>query len=104
MAFEGIQPAIESARCPACQAPALRRSPSRTVFERFRKRLTVKRLHRCGSCKWRGWIVPAGVESHTNAPVVWCAPPQLDEIDKALAPLWRPLSKEARTEAVDGGD
>ena len=101
MAFNEVQPVIDSARCPACQSETLRRSPARTAFERFRKRITVKRLHRCGSCRWRGWVVPSGVEFQSKSAVVWCAPPELDEIDNALAPLLRPASRASGAETVD---
>jgi hypothetical protein len=50
--------------CPVCKAPALKRSHTRTSFERFRKKHTLKRPFRCHHCKWRGWID----ETHLSYP------------------------------------
>jgi hypothetical protein len=44
--------------CPSCLKPAAYRSKARTVFERFRKGRTQKRLYRCEKCGWRGWLMP----------------------------------------------
>jgi FlaA1/EpsC-like NDP-sugar epimerase len=44
--------------CPACQSSALHRSRARTLAERLRRSYSDKRLFRCTSCDWRGWLVP----------------------------------------------
>ena len=44
--------------CPSCQRNAAHRSKARNWFERFRKARTDKRLYRCESCGWRGWLLP----------------------------------------------
>jgi hypothetical protein len=41
--------------CPHCESANIHRSKTRSVFERVRRRLTHKRLHRCHDCGWRGW-------------------------------------------------
>jgi uncharacterized protein with PIN domain len=42
--------------CPQCNETALRRSHSASNFEKYRKRHTNKRIFRCHSCGWRGWL------------------------------------------------
>jgi hypothetical protein len=36
----------------------MHRSHARSVFERARKALSVKRPFRCDDCGWRGWLIP----------------------------------------------
>jgi hypothetical protein len=38
----------------------LRRSPTRSRWERWRKEITGKRPYRCRMCRWRGWK-PIGI-------------------------------------------
>jgi uncharacterized protein with PIN domain len=48
---------VESvALCPKCGAASLRRSRSEGRIERFRKKYSSKRVFRCHSCEWRGWV------------------------------------------------
>ncbi len=44
--------------CPKCNSSNLRRSRTRTRWERWRKEITGKRLYRCRECQWRGWKSP----------------------------------------------
>lgn len=41
--------------CPNCNSTNLRRSPTRSRWERWRKEITGKRPYRCRGCQWRGW-------------------------------------------------
>jgi hypothetical protein len=41
--------------CPNCQSTRLRRSATRSRWERWRKEITGKRPYRCCECNWRGW-------------------------------------------------
>lgn len=70
-------------RCPACGSTDLHRSQSRTLLERFRKRFTVERLHRCRECSWRGW----GLETHQIQADKWTMEqerPDFAAVDAAL--------------------
>lgn len=46
--------------CPKCQSDNIRRSRTRSRWERWRKEITGKRPYRCRACNWRGWL-PIGV-------------------------------------------
>jgi hypothetical protein len=41
--------------CPRCHSTDLRRSATRSRWERWRKEITGKRPYRCLACRWRGW-------------------------------------------------
>lgn len=41
--------------CPKCNSRDLRRSQTRSRWERWRKEITGKRPYRCRVCQWRGW-------------------------------------------------
>ena len=41
--------------CPNCNSTDLRRSHTRSRWERWRKEITGKRPYRCRACQWRGW-------------------------------------------------
>ena len=41
--------------CPKCHSASLRRSATRSRWERWRKEITGKRPYRCRACRWRGW-------------------------------------------------
>ena len=42
--------------CPKCQSKEIRRSRSRSRWERWRKEITGKQPYRCRACNWRGWM------------------------------------------------
>jgi predicted RNA-binding Zn-ribbon protein involved in translation (DUF1610 family) len=44
--------------CPSCGGHEVHRSKARSLYERFRKAHTPKRLFRCHHCGWRGWLAP----------------------------------------------
>lgn len=48
------------AHCPSCKSDRLRRSRTRSRWERWRKEITGRRPYRCLSCNWRGWL-PIGI-------------------------------------------
>lgn len=48
------------AHCPKCKSHDIRRSPTRSRWERWRKEITRKRPYRCRACQWRGWL-PIGL-------------------------------------------
>ena len=50
--------------CPKCNSKDVRRSRTQSRWERWRKEITGKRLYRCRSCNWRGWMVVDLAESH----------------------------------------
>ena len=64
-------------QCPECQSADLRRSRSRSVWERWRRQITSKRLYICGACRWRGWGANTG--PHRDAA-------QREAAARALAP------------------
>jgi hypothetical protein len=43
-------------QCPKCHSKNLRRSRTRSRWERWRKEITSKRPYRCRACQWRGWL------------------------------------------------
>lgn len=45
-----------TALCPKCKVLALRRSHTRTKFERFKREHSGMRIFRCHACSWRGWL------------------------------------------------
>ena len=42
--------------CPKCHSENVRRSRTRSRWERWRKEITSKRPYRCRACNWRGWL------------------------------------------------
>ena len=46
--------------CPECRSENVRRSRTRSRWERWRKEITHKRPYRCRACNWRGWLA-AGI-------------------------------------------
>lgn len=51
---------LHVAKCPKCDSRSIRRSPTRSRWERLRKDITGKRPYRCRECQWRGWL-PIGL-------------------------------------------
>ncbi|OFW16265.1 MAG: hypothetical protein A3H29_15860 [Acidobacteria bacterium RIFCSPLOWO2_02_FULL_67_21] len=43
-------------QCPKCNSHNLRRSRTRSRWERWRKEITGRRPYRCRACDWRGWL------------------------------------------------
>lgn len=64
--------------CPLC-GDTCQRSKARGIHERIRKRLTPKRLLRCGRCGWRGWrlLLDDGLRAAISA-----EPVDLEQLDK----------------------
>lgn len=52
--------------CPKCKSENLRRSRTRSRWERWRKEITGRRPYRCRACNWRGWL-PIGVADTVEA-------------------------------------
>ena len=46
--------------CPKCKSADLRRSRSRSIWERWRRQLTSTRKFTCNACHWRGWSADTG--------------------------------------------
>ena len=42
--------------CPKCSSEEVRRSRTRSRWERWRRDITGKRPYRCRECDWRGWL------------------------------------------------
>ena len=42
-------------QCPKCESQGIHRSRSKSPWERWRREITGKRIHRCRDCGWRGW-------------------------------------------------
>jgi FlaA1/EpsC-like NDP-sugar epimerase len=70
--------------CPKCPSGRLVRSRSHSMTERAWKQFTARRLFRCESCSWRGWLLPsdAGELPSIEAPLI----PDLSPLDYAMAP------------------
>lgn len=75
---------LRTGMCPTCQM-VLRRSRSRSPFEKLRKRFTTKRPYRCPNCGWRKWVSPAGVASHPDYWIVKRDDPDLQPVDESVA-------------------
>jgi predicted RNA-binding Zn-ribbon protein involved in translation (DUF1610 family) len=71
--------------CPACGSHRVFRSKTRTAFERYRRRFTMKRPYRCHTCNWRGWA-PDGTQAVAPDDGLDAAtpPPDLGAINAAL--------------------
>ena len=52
--------------CPNCKSDNIRRSRTRSRWERWRKEITGKRPYRCRECNWRGWL-PIGLGDTLDA-------------------------------------
>lgn len=52
--------------CPKCKSGNIRRSRTRSRWERWRKEITGRRPFRCRACNWRGWL-PVGVADAIEA-------------------------------------
>ena len=66
--------------CPNCQSDDIRRSRTRTRWERWRKEITGKRPYRCRGCNWRGWLpieVGDALDSHARSKRYLADPPNL---------------------------
>jgi hypothetical protein len=65
--------------CPKCHSKNLRRSATRSRWERWRKEITGKCPYRCRECNWRGWKSFGGLEDERTSPqaVVVADPPNL---------------------------
>ena len=55
-------------RCPKCRSEDVRRSRTRSRWERWRKEITGKRPYRCRRCNWRGWLLidPSEIDRATR--------------------------------------
>ena len=42
--------------CPRCGSKRFYRSRHRTAWELWRKKISERRLYRCHTCQWRGWL------------------------------------------------
>jgi len=61
-AFYKINPALGI--CPSCKASGtLNRSHSRSLYEKFINRFTIKKIYSCKSCGWRGSIRTIAITS-----------------------------------------
>lgn len=61
-------------RCPKCDSEDIRRSRTKTRWERWRKDITGKRPYRCMACRWRGWMLVRVGESHDRSQTQSTAP------------------------------
>lgn len=52
--------------CPHCKSDNIRRSRTRSRWERLRKEITRRRPYRCRECNWRGWM-PIGLGDMLDA-------------------------------------
>ena len=57
--------------CPRCKSEDIHRSRTKSMWERWRKEITAKRVYRCRACGWRGWGADDG--------------PRLDEVARQRA-------------------
>lgn len=73
----------DKAACRSCGSARLFRSPSRSILDRARKRLTSSRLYECGACGWRGWRLQIA-NATPPAPHTAFASPDLQALDVAL--------------------
>ena len=66
--------------CPSCQSDNIRRSRTRSRWERWRKEITGKRPYRCRACNWRGWLamgVGDAIDARSDARRRAADPPNL---------------------------
>jgi hypothetical protein len=66
--------------CGGCGSRRTHRSHIRTVPERLRKAVTLKRLFRCRDCGWRGWRLPLDGLA-VAATIATDQPPDLRSVD-----------------------
>ena len=76
--------------CPDCGSSTLFRSKARSVAERMRRRWSDRRLYRCTTCGWRGWLRPLHVSEAEAADPA--AIPDLAALDAA----WQTSSPDVR--------
>jgi len=77
--------------CPSCQSQTLYRSRARTLPERIRRKMSVRRLFRCTNCDWRGWLIPLQFSDADAVEPV--SAPNLAALDVALQTLEPPLRR-----------
>ena len=67
-------------RCPSCRKGFVHRSRARGRLERLRRLYGTRRLFRCDTCGWRGWLdlMDRGVSAETGE-----APVDLEVLDRA---------------------
>ncbi len=70
--------------CQSCGSSRLFRSPSRSILDRARKRLSRTRLYECGACGWRGWRPPIANATPLPEPSPAFSAPDLQALDVAL--------------------
>ena len=56
-----------TAICPKCEEVSLRRSHTKTRFERFKREHSGMRIFRCHACGWRGWLDEAKLRYSNNS-------------------------------------
>lgn len=66
--------------CPRCRGLA-HRSRARRFDQVVRKSFTPKRLFRCSSCGWRGWLLPLDTVTPQSIPFSTLPPPDLRALD-----------------------
>lgn len=77
MVEPALTPPLHAGVCPRCSGWA-HRSHARKAFERLRRGWSAKRLHRCHSCGWRGWLEP--IEHPTAWPPTQGQPHELGDL------------------------
>jgi len=66
--------------CPVCKLTSAHRSKARWFGERLFKLVTSRRIFRCDSCGWRGWVIP--MEQGAGLPVDPPVDVDLEKIDQ----------------------
>jgi FlaA1/EpsC-like NDP-sugar epimerase len=77
--------------CPKCRSLTLHRSRARGVPERVRRHFSTLRPFRCGSCDWRGWLLPlqfGSAEATDPLP-----PLNLTALDTTLQSMRQPMRR-----------
>lgn len=77
--------------CPKCAAATLFRSKARNLPERVRRSVSARRLFRCTTCQWRGWLIPLHVSD--GDAVEPAAIPDLAALDLALQSAGPPVRR-----------
>lgn len=73
-------------KCPQCGSNRVHRSRTRSFAEKVRRQFSMKRLHRCHACGWRGWAIETVKPAdQRDVRVSDAPPPDLHAIEKALA-------------------
>ena len=68
--------------CPTCGSFTLYRSKAKNLPERVRRQFSARRLFRCTTCRWRGWLLPMHINDADA--VESAAMPDLAALDVAL--------------------